>query len=75
MSVAYLIGQKIADIRLATHKELKQMGIEPRPSGVPVIVLENGTIIHALMDEEGNGAGELCMLSEGKDYIMIGDEK
>jgi hypothetical protein len=55
------IGQKIAGVRQLNIRELKREGWEwIRPHQTPVcIVLENGTILYPMQDEEGNGPGVL----------------
>ena len=56
-----IIGQKIVGARHLNTGELERAGGDwVRPHQTPVcIVLENGTILYPMQDEEGNGPGVL----------------
>lgn len=54
-----LIGQKITEIRPMTEEEETNEGWD-RNSGIPmVVVFEDGTLLYASQDPEGNGPGTL----------------
>jgi len=55
------VGQKIVEVRHLKSSELKREGWDwVRPHQTPTcIVLENGTILYPMQDEEGNGPGVL----------------
>jgi fumarylacetoacetate (FAA) hydrolase family protein len=58
---APFVGQKIVGVRQLESSELKREGWDwVRPHQTPTcIVLENGTILYPMQDEEGNGPGVL----------------
>ena len=55
------VGQKILGVRRLQPDEIEREGWDwLRPHQTPTcIVLENGTILYPLQDEEGNGPGVL----------------
>ena len=64
-----LIGRKIADVRPMTLKEMDGCGIEQGEECIG-IVLDNGTILLAMRDEEGNGPGALNYLQKGECFVI-----
>jgi len=52
-------GATIVEVRHMTDGEIKAEGWTiPRAHGTPVaLVLDNGTVLYASQDQEGNGAG------------------
>ncbi len=69
-----MIGLTIKDIRKATATEARKLGLESdRFNPLIVIVLSNGALITASMDEEGNGPGALFTLeTNGTSNILSG---
>ena len=68
-----LIGQKIVGIRTMTEDEADEKFFHGR-SGESVIELEDGTIIFASMDEEGNGPGVLLWEKGKKGSYVLPEE-
>jgi hypothetical protein len=56
-----IMGATIIEIREMTDSEVTEEGWTiPRAHGQPVVlVLDNGTILYASQDHEGNGAGAI----------------
>jgi hypothetical protein len=68
-----LIGLKIVEVRKATEPELELMGLDEPPT---VILLENGIMLFALRDAEGNGPGTMIALfTEQKLQYYVEPEK
>jgi len=67
-----LIGKRVKAIRLLTDKELDLEGWD-NEQGAPVTAIEfdDGTIVYASQDEEGNGPGELFGQHQGKTIMII----
>jgi hypothetical protein len=62
-----LIGLRIVGIRKAAAKELKVLGVEDEHT--IAVVLNNGFVLIALRDAEGNGAGHMTYVDkDGKAY-------
>lgn len=60
MATDTMVGLKIKAIRKMTKKELNDEGWEPRYGTAPTaIVFDNGTVVYASQDDEGNGPGSL----------------
>lgn len=60
MANAYPIGRKIVGIRYMTAQEMKEEEWAQTMHGPPtVIVLDDGGLIFASRDEEGNGPGAI----------------
>jgi hypothetical protein len=58
--VTPIVGSKIVRVRPMTDKEAEQEGFDPNPHSAPMVLeLDNGQVIYALADEEGNGPGTL----------------
>lgn len=53
-----LVGRRIVEVRAMNKHELEAEGWPPDET-VPVLVLDNGTILFPSRDEEGNGPGAL----------------
>lgn len=53
-----LVGKKVVAVRRMNRKELKAEGWDGRGSEV-AIQFDDGTVIYASRDEEGNGPGAL----------------
>ena len=51
-----LIGKKIKNVRNLTKKEIEAEGWY---NGTTAIELEDGTLLYASQDDEGNGAGAM----------------
>ena len=64
-----LIGAKITKIRSLTKKELEYEGWEGR--AVTAIVFDNGCILYASSDEEGNGPGALFAYDKNQDTAFL----
>lgn len=56
----HLIGKKIVDVRYITKEEMKESYWYSR---CPVLILDDGTIILPLSDDEGNEGGVLEIIS------------
>jgi hypothetical protein len=54
-----IVGQKIVGIRNMTSKEIESEGGYGGSEPCIVLILENGTLLYASRDEEGNGPGTL----------------
>jgi len=63
-----LVGKRIAQIRTLSREELAAEGWEGTHKEPRVLVLDDGTVIYALSDDEGNDAGVLCMLAKDLSY-------
>jgi hypothetical protein len=66
-----LVGKRVTAIRLLTDKELEAEGWE-EGSPVTAIEFDDGSLVYASMDEEGNGPGELFGVYKGKTIIISG---
>ena len=55
-AVGLLKGRTIVKVQWMTEKNAKEFGWNSRPL---LMVLDNGTIIHAQADDEGNDGGAL----------------
>lgn len=55
------LGKTIAKVRWMMKTELKEQGWEPRDK-VPVLILNDGSMIFPSCDEEGNAPG--CLFGE-----------
>ena len=53
-----LVGRRIVEVRAMSTRELEAEGWPPDET-VPVLVLDDGTILFPSRDEEGNGPGAL----------------
>ncbi len=53
---ALLVGRRIVEVGYMTREEAAGLGWTRRPL---VIVLDDGTTLHAASDDEGNAAGAL----------------
>ena len=53
-----LTGRRIVEVRTMSKRELEAEGWPPDET-VPVLVLDNGTLLFPSRDEEGNGPGAL----------------
>jgi hypothetical protein len=63
MKQVNLIGKKVTNVRSMTEKEMISEGWDGR--GGTVIEFNDGTLIYASRDEEGNGPGCLFGISNG----------
>ena len=64
-----IVGKKIVSIRAMTKSELKREGWDDLCDGPQVaIVLEDGTVIYASQDCEGNGPGAIFLHKNGVSY-------
>lgn len=54
-----LVGQKILKIRRMTNAELNREGWTDIHKTTMALVLDNGTVVYASRDDEGNGPGTL----------------
>ena len=53
-----LVGRRIVEVRAMSAPELEAEGWPPDET-VPVLVLDNGTLLFPSRDDEGNGPGAL----------------
>ena len=65
-----LIGLTIVDIRRMTEDELEGQGWDRREHAV-VLEFDDGTLIYASQDEEGNGPGALFGTKDGEDFYVL----
>lgn len=63
-----LIGKKIVDIVQITKEEMDDLGWYGRAMK---IVLENGTVIIASSDEEGNDSGSFYVFGANGDFLLL----
>ena len=67
-----MIGRKIKNIRLLTDKELKDNFWNDSGERSAVIELDDGTILYASQDYEGNGSGAIFGTSkDGKEMFVV----
>ena len=67
-----VVGAKIVDIRPMTKKEKKEIGWDEDHMGTPkVVVFDNGMILAASQDEEGNGPGAFFGLTKSGAFFHI----
>lgn len=59
VQLAYPIGRKIMNIREMTKVEAEREGWDWGWEGTPVLELDDGNIVYASADPEGNGPGML----------------
>jgi len=68
MQPKHLIGKKIVDIVPVTKEEMDDLGWYGRAMK---IVLDNGTVIIASSDEEGNDAGSFYIFGANGDFLLL----
>lgn len=68
-----ITGRRIADIRPMTGDELEAEGWTERHATHFAIVLDDGTLIYASRDPEGNGPGALLGRAPDGEHITIGN--
>lgn len=66
-----IIGSKVVDVRHMTKKEAKAEGWE---KGGTALVLDNGIVLYASQDEEGNGPGALFGSESGEQFMVDPEE-
>ncbi len=66
-----LIGQKVTEIRPMTEDEEIAEGWETNSGIAMVIVFQDGTLLYASMDTEGNGPGVLFGIDKNKQKFGI----
>jgi hypothetical protein len=68
--VAYPVGLKVTEVRMMNKLELDAEGWENSWGGFPVaIVFEDGSMIYASSDPEGNDSG--CIFGMTKDGVGL----
>ena len=67
----HLVGKKIVGIRYLTEAEMKASYWYSR---CPVLILDDGTIVLPLSDEEGNEGGVFEIISNKTDHPIGGGE-
>ena len=68
-----IVGCRIVAVRSMTPAELADEGW-PHDARVPAIVLENGAVLYASRDSEGNGPGAIFGTSaDGGFYVTAPD--
>lgn len=65
-NVAFPVGLRIVDIRWMTKEEMEKDGWGNYGDSCPVLVLDDGSLIYASCDPEGNGPGMLYGYSQGE---------
>ena len=71
-TVAYPIGLKVTDVRMMTNIEIEAEGWEDGYGDFPVaIIFEDGSIIYASSDPEGNGPGCIFGLTSKGESIIV----
>jgi hypothetical protein len=73
-----LIGRKIVEFRRMTKEEAEEEGWDDRGAHggpIPVLVLDDGTLLYPSQDEEGNGPGILFGVHNGKTVGYYPGEK
>lgn len=69
-----LVGRKIVAVRNMTPEEIETLTGNDRSMGIPVVIqLDDGSLLWAQSDEEGNDLG--CIVGQGADgeeffYVM-----
>ena len=53
-----LVGARVAEVRLLSERELEREGW-PADGHVLALVFDNGLVVYASRDDEGNGPGAL----------------
>ncbi|MCL4296234.1 MAG: hypothetical protein KJ077_10920 [Anaerolineae bacterium] len=54
-----LVGKRVHLVRAASKEELEALGLDDFMGGLVIIQFNDGTLLFALADEEGNGPGSL----------------
>lgn len=67
-----ITGRRIAGIRPLTRDDLESEGWSERNTTHFAIVLDDGTLIYASRDPEGNGPGALFGRTPDGEHITIG---
>jgi hypothetical protein len=73
--MAKLAGRKIVGFRPMTKAELAYEGWDDFRGAASVLVLDDGTLIYASQDEEGNGPGALFTKKGNATGIILATEK
>jgi len=77
--MAGLVGQKVVEIRRLTDAEMKREGWEDWGSAWPnpvALVFQNGDVVYASADDEGNGPGYLFGASKkGETFFLCPPEE
>lgn len=68
LTESFLIGKTVKAVRPMTKKELNGEGWDGRAGAV--IEFDDGTLIYASRDEEGNGPGALFGAKDGKHFAF-----
>ena len=72
--VDLLIGQKIVEVSPAKDEHFDVIGWDEEAENYVAIYLENGAVLLASRDEEGNGPGEIFCLTRkglGKNWNVL----
>lgn len=72
--LAKLTGQRVTNVRPMTREEKEREGWKGRYGSPLVIEMEDGTIVYASQDEEGNGPGRLFRTSEEHHYHVSAEQ-
>lgn len=65
-----IVGHKIVAIRFLTASEIETEGWEDRPKPL-ALVLDNGIVLYASRDDEGNGPGAMFGRNKGEAFTLI----
>jgi hypothetical protein len=66
-AVGLLKGRTIVNVQWMTEENAKEIGWRNRPL---LMVLDNGTIVHAQADDEGNDGGALYVDTNKKGIVL-----
>lgn len=64
-----IVGRRIVAVRLMTPAELAHEGW-PQDARAPAMVLNDGSVLYASRDYEGNGPGALFGTSAGSSFYV-----
>lgn len=63
-----LVGRKIVEVRPMTKEERVKEGWD---RGTMTIVLDDGSVLYASRDEEGNGPGEIFGVNKDRHFGLM----
>lgn len=69
IEVPALVGAKIVAVKAATSEQLELMGLDDDAYCL-LLELDNGVLVGALRDEEGNGPGVMTGLLGGDNFYI-----
>lgn len=65
------VGRRIVEVRPMTPEELKDVGWDWGGAYVPIVILDDGSILYPSTDPEGNGPGAIFFVTGKGDSGML----